>query len=111
MARRTAGRRPASALTVPIEGRPDFAPTDYATPPAAGWTAETLWSAGWRYADEHADGRPGVALRAFRDAARAYDRARHLAPTSTRAVVRQDIEARLQGVDYARTRPEEAFPF
>jgi hypothetical protein len=109
MSRRTAGRRPASALTVPIEGRPDFAPTDYATPQAAGWTAETLWSAAWAYAD--AQGDPRAALRAFRAFGHAYDRGRHLAPVSTRCVLRQDVEARLQGIDFAQTRPEDAFPF
>lgn len=100
---RRATLRPAGPVTlaVPVEGLPDFDPSDYAAKPAAGWTAATLWAAAWGYADVHAEGSRGVALTAFRDFARAYDRARHLAPHSTRSVVRQDVEARLRGVDYA----------
>lgn len=101
MSRRTAGRSVSSGLAVPVEGRPDFDPTDYAAPPAAGWTAATLWAAAWAYADAHGDGARGLALTAFRDFARAYDRARHLDSHSTRSVVRQDVEARLRGVDHS----------
>ncbi|MFI7203974.1 hypothetical protein [Micromonospora aurantiaca (nom. illeg.)] len=99
---RRATMRPARPVTlaVAIENYPDFDPSDYATAPAPGWTAATLWDACWTYADVHAEGSRGVAQTAFRDFARAYDRAQHLAPTSTRSVVRQDVEARLRGVDF-----------
>ncbi|MFF4938788.1 hypothetical protein [Micromonospora sp. NPDC000729] len=91
MARRTAGRRSASALAVPIEGRPDFIPSDYACRPATGWTASALWSAAWSYAYTHGDGAQGVARVAFLAYARAY------AP----AAVHADVVARLGGVDYS----------
>lgn len=100
-ARRTAGRTRSSSMSVEIDGRPDFTPGDYTAPPPPGWNAETLWAACWAYADEHAQGARGAASTAFRNFARAYDRARDLTANSTRSVVRQDIEARLRGVDYA----------
>ncbi|MEU4776301.1 hypothetical protein [Micromonospora sp. NPDC023633] len=88
----------------------DFRPADYVTPPAAGWTVPTLWAAAWAYAVIHGDDARGDALVAFRAFARAYDRARHPKPSSTRLVVHQDVEARLRGVDYAESRPEKADP-
>ncbi|MGK5520310.1 hypothetical protein ACSNN9_13240 [Micromonospora sp. URMC 107] len=113
MRRRKAPRADVEAVPVVRHGdalAADFRPADYVTPPAAGWTAATLWAAAWAYAVIHGDDARGdarVALRAF---ARAYDRARHLEPSSTHAVVRQDVEARLRGVDYAESRPEKADP-
>ncbi len=105
MRRRDAPRSGVEAVPVPHLGvrlAVDFRPADYARQPAEGWTAETLWAAAWGYSYTHGDGARGVALTAFRDFARAYDRARHLAPTSTRSVVRQDVEARLRGVDFSQ---------
>ncbi|GIE86786.1 hypothetical protein Are01nite_32660 [Actinoplanes regularis] len=104
MSRRTAGRPPASVFAVPIRDLPDFVPTDHATPPADGWTAETLWAAAWSYADQNADGHPPTALNAFKTAARRYDAARGISARSMPSVARQDLIARLNGTDYARRR-------
>ncbi len=103
---RRATMRPARPVTlaVAIENYPDFDPSDYATAPAPGWTAATLWDACWTYADVHAEGSRGVAQTAFRDFARAHDRAGSFGPGATQSVVRQDIEARLRDVDTDRPR-------
>ncbi|MET8834937.1 hypothetical protein ABZV78_13620, partial [Micromonospora sp. NPDC004540] len=108
MRRRSVARSGVESVPVAHHGAPlaDFTPADYARQPATGWTAETLWAAAWGYAYTHGDGARGVALVAFRDFSRAYDRSRNLQPSSARSVVRQDVEARLRGVRYSAG-PEE----
>lgn len=90
---RRATMRPARPVTlaVAIESYPDFDPSDYARRPTTGWTASALWSAAWSYAYTHADGYRAVALVAFRTYARAH----------ARDALRQDVHARLGGVDYS----------